>query len=93
MMPMSTRHGTPFCRDVDHGSSTNRKPRKTGRLTSLAFRTKGAAVGFVEKGRVRTAAEKMGVAMRHASKPKLFGSSVWLAEGGGEDGMDSLVLS
>lgn len=30
----------PFCRNVDHGSKTDSKPRRKVRLANLAFRTK-----------------------------------------------------
>lgn len=61
-----------FCRDVDHGSRTDGKPRRKGRLAGLAFRVERDSGGLCGE-RAGEKALCARVAMRHEvclGKPK-----------------------
>jgi hypothetical protein len=73
-----------ICRDVDHGSRTNRKPSRKDRLAGLAFRIERNSGGLRGK---RTSEKTLctGVAMRHEvrlSKPKRI---IWIICGTSEE--------
>jgi hypothetical protein len=62
----------PSCRDVDHSSRTDRKPRRKGRFAGLDFRTKRDS-GRLRGERTGEKALCTGVATRHdlrLSKPR-----------------------